>query len=83
MEKSDSNEMDIDTNGTAKDTECEHTTWKGCHKHIINLIARTLASLNCLICNKLLPNHEYQYHLKTVHSLEKICVCPLCGVLKE
>ncbi len=76
-------ETNAEVNGSSKNSDCEHTTWKGCHKHIINLIARTLASINCLICNKLLPNHEYQSHLKNEHNLERICVCPLCGVLKE
>lgn len=53
-------------------------------KHaIISLIAKTLASLNCLICNKLIPNNEYQTHLRANHSLDRICVCPICGFLKD
>ena len=75
-------DMSEQING-AKNTDCVHTTWKNCHKHIISLIAKTLASLNCLMCNKLVSNNEYQNHLKTVHNLDKICICPFCGVLKE
>ncbi len=70
-------------NNATSSFECEHITWKGCHKHIISLIARTLASISCLICNTSVPNNEYQAHLKTMHNLEKICMCPICGILNE
>jgi hypothetical protein len=62
---------------------CFHSTWKSCYSHIISIIHRTLASLTCLICKKLIPNEKYIGHLKSEHQIEKITVCPLCGVLKE
>ena len=64
-------------------SECIHTTWKSCHSHIISIIQRNMASLNCLICNKLIENEKYQGHLKLVHNLDKILICPLCGIFNE
>ena len=62
---------------------CFHSSWKSCHNHIISIIHRTLGSLNCLICNRLVPNEKYITHLNTLHSLDKISMCPICGVQEE
>jgi hypothetical protein len=63
--------------------ECLFSEWKSCRKHIINILAKTITSLNCLICHKLVFSDKYKVHLKTVHNIEKICVCPKCGPLKD
>lgn len=63
--------------------DCYHSSWKSCHNHIISIIHRTLGSLNCLICNRLIPNEKYIGHLNTLHSMDKISMCPICGVLEE
>lgn len=63
--------------------KCLHSTWKSCHNHIISLMHRTIASLTCFFCQKLIPNEKYSSHLKTSHNIDKINICPICGVLKE
>ncbi len=63
---------------------CYHSEWKsGCYSHIISIIHRTQASLICLICKKLIPNEKYLGHVSKEHQIEKITVCPLCGILDE
>lgn len=78
-------ETNSDSNGTLSknDKDCFHSSWKSCHSHIISIIHRILANMKCLKCNKLVPNDKYQLHLKTEHQIEKLVVCPLCGVLDK
>jgi hypothetical protein len=62
---------------------CFHSTWKTCHTHIISIMHRTLASLNCFICKKLIPNEKYMTHLRGEHQIDKMNVCPLCGDIED
>ncbi len=53
------------SNDNESDENCFHTSWKSCQNHIINLIYQILSSINCLVCNKLIPNDKYQAHLRS------------------
>ncbi len=74
---------DVQTNDFFYNQDCLFSDWKSCRKHIISILAKTITSLNCLICHKVVSNDKYRAHLKTVHNIEKICVCPKCGPLKD
>jgi hypothetical protein len=63
--------------------ECSFTQMKNLRKHIVSLLAKSIVSFNCLMCQKMISNDKYQSHLKSDHGLDKICICPICGLLKK
>lgn len=77
------NELNEQNDFNSDGHECLFSEWKSCRKHIISILAKAITSLNCLICHKLVFTDKYKTHLKTVHNIEKICVCPKCGPLKD
>lgn len=64
-------------------SECSFTQMKNLRKHIVSLLAKSIVSFNCLMCQKMISNDKYQSHLKSDHGLDKICICPICGLLKK
>ena len=62
---------------------CVHTSWKACYKHILNLMSISISTTSCIVCKKQISSEQYPAHLKDEHQLEKVCICPFCGVLGE
>ena len=69
------------TNDTNR--ECLSTRWEIVQKHSVNIVSKSVNTMSCLLCKKIISHDEYQIHMNHVHSRDKFCICPICGYIKK